>query len=203
MSIFLTQILNSYIMTLFKNTKTYLERIKEFFWPTIGFKRSLHYLILRVLRIKASAYEIASGFSLGVAVSFTPLLGGHCILALGFSWALRGNYAAALLGTLIGTPWTLPFMWYLGYKVEVVIANLIHKAFPNFEISPYLFGVQTFDISAFYKHPADLFWPTLLGSIPVGLIIGGCVFTVTYLGIRSYRTNKAHRKKHHDFRHRK
>ena len=192
-------------MTLFKSTqtKTPLDHIKNFFWPKIGFKRSLHYLMLRILRIKASSYAISSAFAAGVAVSFTPLLGGHCILALTICWALRGNYGAALLGTLAGTPWTLPFMWYLSYKVGIVIVSFVHEVLPNLDISHYLFGVKTFALKDFYKHPADLFWPTLLGSIPVGLIVWGLIFALTFSGINSYRNHERHRKKQHDFRHRK
>lgn len=192
-------------MTLFKSayTQSYTNKIKNLFWPKIGFKRSLRYLMFRVLRIRASPYAIASGLASGAAISFTPLLGGHCILALSFSWVLRGNYAAALLGTVVGTPWTLPFMWYLSYKVGTEIVNLAQKAFPDLAIPSYLFGVHTFDIKAFYKHPADLFWPTMVGSIPVGLMVWGCVFTLTFLGIRSYRNAKAQRNRPHDFRHRK
>ena len=52
----------------------------------------------------ASPYAIASGFACGSMVSFTPLLGLHFILAIVFAYIIRGNFVAALLGTIVGNP---------------------------------------------------------------------------------------------------
>ena len=51
---------------------------------------------------------VAASFALGVAVSFTPLLGLHWIIALGLAFALRLNKVDILLGTLVVNPLTLP-----------------------------------------------------------------------------------------------
>ena len=57
----------------------------------------------------------------GVAVSFTPLLGFHLIICYLGTWLMKGNLIAATVGTIIGNPWTFPFIFYLDYKVGTTI----------------------------------------------------------------------------------
>jgi uncharacterized protein (DUF2062 family) len=51
---------------------------------------------------------VAASFALGVAISFTPLLGLHWAIALALAFALRLNKLDVLLGTLVVNPLTLP-----------------------------------------------------------------------------------------------
>ena len=88
-------------------------RVKEILWPRKGFSRLYSYLVQRVLRMPGSAYSLASGFACGVAVSFTPLVGFHLLLACGLAYIIRGNLATALLGTIFGNPWTFPLIFVL------------------------------------------------------------------------------------------
>ena len=90
-----------------------LGKLREMLWPRKGFSRLYSYLVQRILRMPGSAYSLASGFACGVAVSFTPLLGFHLLLALGLAYFIRGNMATALLGTLFGNPWTFPLIFVL------------------------------------------------------------------------------------------
>ena len=51
---------------------------------------------------------VAASFAIGVAVSFTPLLGLHWIIALLIAVVLKLNKVDILLGTLVVNPLTLP-----------------------------------------------------------------------------------------------
>ncbi len=51
---------------------------------------------------------VAASFAIGVAISFTPLLGLHWIIALALAFVLRLNKLDVLLGTLVVNPLTLP-----------------------------------------------------------------------------------------------
>ncbi len=51
---------------------------------------------------------VAASFAIGVAISFTPLLGLHWVIALALAFALRLNKVDILLGTLVVNPLTLP-----------------------------------------------------------------------------------------------
>jgi hypothetical protein len=50
---------------------------------------------------------VAASFALGVAISFTPLIGFHWILALGLAVLLKLNKVDILLGTLVVNPLTI------------------------------------------------------------------------------------------------
>jgi uncharacterized protein (DUF2062 family) len=50
---------------------------------------------------------VAASFALGVAISFTPLIGLHWIIALFLAFTLRLNKVDILLGTLVVNPITL------------------------------------------------------------------------------------------------
>lgn len=104
------------------------ERVRGWLWPDIGWRRAGRYLVMRVQRLPGSPHSIAAGLAAGVAVSFTPLLGFHFLLAFAVAWAVRGNLIAAAAGTLTGNPWTFPFMfaasyhcgsWLLGRKAQL------------------------------------------------------------------------------------
>ncbi len=89
----------------------------------IKFSRSKRYIALRLRRLKGSPYELAVGFSCGIAISFTPFIGTHALLAITFSWILGGSMATAVIGTLFGNPWTFPFIWFLSYEIGEFILN--------------------------------------------------------------------------------
>jgi uncharacterized protein len=51
---------------------------------------------------------VAASFAIGVAISFTPLLGLHWLIALALAFVLKLNKVDILLGTLVVNPLTLP-----------------------------------------------------------------------------------------------
>ena len=91
--------------------------VREFFWPSLGFRRSTLYLVHRVRRLPDSPYSIAAGFACGTAVSFTPLIGLHFGIAAVLAWIMRADLLASALGTLLGNPWTLPFILLWLYHI--------------------------------------------------------------------------------------
>ena len=113
---------------------------------------------LKIYRIRDFPESVAIGLSWGAAVSFTPLLGFHLIICYLGTWLMRGNLIAATVGTIIGNPWTFPVFFYVDYKIGLL--------FFEEKINNYEFKVQFF-INNF----EDLFYPTLLGSLPLAFII--------------------------------
>ena len=119
----------------------------------------------KITKIKDFPESVAVGMAWGVAVSFTPLLGFHLIICYLGTWLMKGNLIAATVGTIIGNPWTFPFIFYLDYKVGTTI-YLNRIDYYEFKIS---FFVENFE---------NLFYPTLLGSIPLALIMWFLTFYV-------------------------
>ena len=182
-------------MSLFatRHPKSFLQKIKDSLFPPSGYKRAFKYLGYKIMRLKASPYSLAVGLASGVAVSFTPLLGGHLALAWILSWMLRGSYAAASFGTLVGMPWTLPFMWYLVYKTGETIILFIAKDFPKSPFSRDLFDPAVFNIHELFNNPGPLLWPMIVGVFPVCLTAWALVFFIVYFTKKAYDNKTSHK----------
>ena len=76
---------------------------------------------------------------------------------------MKGNLLAAAAGTVVGNPWTFPFIFFLDYKLGIFLG---------------IKGIDTINISTdfFINNFSSLFFPTLVGSIPLSI----CVWFITY-----------------------
>ena len=137
-------------------------------------KRIISYYKLRLARLPDSNYAISSGFACGAMVSFTPLLGLHFVLAVIFAFLIRGNFIAALIGTVVGNPVTFPFIWGLIYKIGTYLTNIKLQKITH-EINFDMIVNQTYEI----------FFPMLVG----GIIIAPLVWVITYYVIYSFVTS--------------
>ena len=141
--------------------------------------RILSYYKLRLARLPASNYAISSGFACGSMVSFTPLLGLHFLLAVIFAFVIRGNFIAALIGTIVGNPITFPFIWGLIYKVGTYVTTIEQANF-SYEINFNMIINQTYEI----------FFPMLVG----GIVIAPLVWIISYFIIHSFISSYNRRK---------
>ena len=119
--------------------------------------------IYKIIRIKDFPESVAIGLAWGAAVSVTPILGLHLIICYLGTWIMRGNLIAATVGTIVGNPWTFPFFFYLDYKIGIFFYYTKIEKY-EFKLN---FLVQNFE---------ELFFPTLLGSIPIAI----SVWLITY-----------------------
>ncbi|MEM7072754.1 MAG: DUF2062 domain-containing protein [Pseudomonadota bacterium] len=87
----------------------------SFLWPKLGWRRLSIYWSVRLLRLGENRSQIARGFAFGAALSFTPLIGLHILFAAAMAWLTGANVPAAAIGTLVGNPWTFPFIWWWIY----------------------------------------------------------------------------------------
>lgn len=150
-----------------------LSKVLSFFWPRIGWSRAWKYIMLRIQRLPGTPSSIAKGFACGVAVSFTPFIGAHLVLSGVVAWLMGGNVLAAVIGTVVGNPWTFPIIWILIFKTGkfLLSQNMIinHVDFIAF-FHNLMQSVITFDVQFFL----DNVWPVLLtmivGSIPYVII---------------------------------
>lgn len=131
----------------------------------------------RITKIKDFPESVAIGIAWGAAVSFTPLLGFHLIICYLGTWLMRGNLIAATVGTVVGNPWTFPFIFYLDYKLGTTI--FLERI-----------DFYEFKISFFVEHFEDLFYPTLLGSFPIAVI----VWFVTFFICKNFLINRINEK---------
>ena len=151
-----------------------IEKISGFFWPSIGWKRSSKYVGHRVARLKGSPYSIAAGFACGAAISFTPFVGLHLAGGAFLAWLIRGNLLAAWIGTIVGNPWTFPFIWSGTYKLGLAMGfgrelNETHVDFADF-FTQLLEAIKSFDLSFIADTAWPVLYPMMIGGTPCSII---------------------------------
>lgn len=162
---------------------------KELFWPKAGWRRVITYLKHRVFRLRASSYSIAVGFSCGVAMSFTPLVGLHFIIAAILSWPLRGNIIAAALGTMIGNPITFPIMWGASYKLGILLLGKPPVVGPDGSTG-IMAAIEQMGENTLLTNVVEITGPWMLGSMITGPCAAVVAFVLVKFGVRAYRKRR-------------
>jgi uncharacterized protein len=139
------------------------QRLRRWLWPHIGWQRMGIYVVKRATRLSDTPHGIAAGFACGVAISFTPFLGLHLVGAFLLCLLVRGNYLAAVAGTLVGNPWTFPFIWVTTYHLGHALLGT-----PAPQSGP----IQEWDLTTFIVEVEAVFWPMVVGGVPLALLVG-------------------------------
>jgi uncharacterized protein (DUF2062 family) len=169
-----------------------LRRVRDAFWPQMGWRRASQYTLYRIGRLPGSGYAIAGGFAWGAAMSFTPLIGFHILLAIFGAWLTRCSAVAAAIGTAVGNPWTFPFIWIGLYKIGIFMGFSVEGVDPDTMDFTSLFGHVTmafFDRD--WAYLADNAFPVLLpmlaASVPVAIIVWVIFFLLLKPVIERYK----------------
>lgn len=159
------------------------QRAREIVWPRAGWRRTALYAVHRLGRLPGTPYRIAAGFACGAAVSFTPFMGLHFILAALLALLVRGNVIASAIGTAVGNPWTFPFIWIWTYKlgrwmlggagVSLLQEHMsMHYIFHNF---------------------TSVFWPITVGSVPTAIVAWFIFFWLVRALVLQYQRRRERR----------
>ena len=136
--------------------------------------RQKRYWISKIKRLKGTPNSVAIGIACGVAVSFTPFVGAHLVLAMASAWLLRGNIVAGALGTAFGNPWTFPFIWisvlYTGRKMLGEGYDGIADVNFGVFFSDAFKALVNLDMVAFGHDLWPILYPMIVGSIPYVLV---------------------------------
>lgn len=157
-----------------RTPRTILKKLREVLWPSMGWRRALTYVRHRTLRLSDTSRKIAVGLAIGAAISFTPIVGTHFIQAAVMAYIVRANVTSALIGTLVGNPWTFPFMWWASISFGSLLLGLF--GFPASTVLP-----DVIDFSIFWgiatHEPMRIFLPWLVG----GYLMACLTWTPFYL----------------------
>lgn len=149
--------------------------MREFFWPTAGWNRSTRYVFHRVARIPGSAYSLAAGFACGAAISFTPFIGLHFVLAAMLAYIMRANILASAIGTVVGNPWTFPFIWTGVFKVGSRLVHAHDVAAHEVDflsvLTESMAAMHRLDFGYLFDTAWPVLFPLLVGSVPVGIFV--------------------------------
>lgn len=169
------------------------------FWPKMGWRRAYRYLLYRIGRLPGSGATIAGGFAWGAAMSFTPFIGLHIILSVFVAWIFRCSIVAAVLGTLVGNPWTFPFIWIWLYKAGVYMGfgqTGIDAEAMNFSalFSKITDAALSGDWVYLGENALPVLKPMLMASIPSAIIVWVIFFLLLKPIIERYKSAAAMRR---------
>ena len=137
----------------------------------------------KLIKISDTPHAISLGFSIGVFVSFTPLIGIHIIIALVISWMIRANYFSAIIGTFIGTPFTYPFIWF----ASIYVGNFF---MPIKDLNLLTLDVKQLYLFDFFDNMKSLFPSFLIGAFLLGVLSSIFSYFFTKQIISFYRKKR-------------
>ena len=152
----------------------------------------------RLARIDGTPYAIAAGFATGAAISFTPFVGLHIILAAIIAWIVRGNILTSAIGTAVGNPWTFPFIWAATYNLGINIlcgdaaddlVEQLDRMFGNFTIV----DLVNDPLNALGPFLETIFFPMLLGGIIIGASLWFFIYWPIYKLVSEYKIKQLKR----------
>ena len=132
------------------------------------------YWLAKIKQLKGTPNSVAIGISCGIAVSFTPFVGAHLVLAMLLAWILRGNAVAAALGTAFGNPWTFPFIWLSVLYTGRVFLGMTSDGIANVDFTTMFTkafdALINFDFRVFASDIWPVLYPMIVGCIPYVLV---------------------------------
>ncbi len=160
--------------------RTVWQKYTEYLWPSMGVNAFLRWLEIRIKRTPEGRDKVAMGAAVGMFATFIPLVGLQVLLMLGLCKLLRGNFWVSVLISFLGNPWTFPFIWLVSYQLGMAILFREGSIIPD-DISLW----HVVDNMGFYF---DAFiWPTLVGGLPLGLLMAIITYYVVRFNVRSYQ----------------
>ncbi len=171
-----------------------LKKVRNFFWPEIGFQRTAKYISHKVNRISGSPHAIALGFAAGAFASFTPLIGFHFVVAALIAWAVGGNLLASAIGTSVGNPLTFPFIWFITHNTGSYLLG--QEGREEISISAPEAGMKLLftDPARFFSELwaglEPVFFPMCVGAIPLGLSCGIVAYLLLKPAVGRYKERR-------------
>ena len=143
-------------------------------WPSMGWKAWGRYILLKLRRSASDPHRVAMGVAIGMWANFLPLPGLGSSLSISFAYLLRANMLAAFIGQLVGNAWTMPIIWWVSYKVGLVVFPLTDNSIGFGEL------MRNFNITYVLEN-----WRILARSVMLPVAMGGQILGVP-LAVISY-----------------
>jgi uncharacterized protein (DUF2062 family) len=171
---------------------SFTARVRDWVWPRIGLRRALTFHWHRLKRLPGTPDSIAAGFGWGLAISMTPLLGGHMALSALFAWVFRSSILAASIATFALNPWTAPPVWLATYYTGRVLDGQSLGEVPSFlrMFSGMGEALATRDWELFMRDVWPVFKPMLVGSVPLAIVAGLGSYVLLHTALSRFRDRR-------------
>lgn len=146
-------------------------------------KRYTRDRIKSIFKLEDSPKRIASAFSLGIFIAFSPAIGLHTISCFFFAWLFRLNKLVVFTAAFINNPWTIVPMYgfclWLGVKIT------------GSEITTPQIAWNELTAASAYLILKPYFWSFIAGTLVVGVAAAIISYFFIYWVVVRYRNKEA------------
>jgi uncharacterized protein len=145
----------------------------------------------QLLHTHDTPHRTAAAYALGVFFGFSPFLGLHTILGLGFAFALNLNRVAVLLGVYSNLPWILPAYYTLSTVAGAAILRVQVPPGLLRQLTSAVADASWSDFRAVVGTLAPLAWAYVLGSTLGALILAAIAYRLALAAVLAHRVRHA------------
>jgi uncharacterized protein len=139
--------------------------------------RGIRHLYKRILRTKSSPHDIALGMALGMFVGLLPIIPFQTVLVLAVAVALRCSKLAALMGTLVTNPLTIPFLYLFMFRLGRFLLPDTRGRF----------NPEHLTIHDLLQKGTHFYGSMFLGGVLIGLPCAVLTYVLTLKAIRAHQ----------------
>ena len=167
-----------------RHKRSVFQHLRAWLWPRGGWGRAAQYMGHRIGRIPDTPYRIAAGFACGAAVSFTPFMGLHILVAIAMAFLIRANMLSATVGTVIGNPWTFPIIWAASFEVgNYILSRETHLPL-----------MSLIDLEMVLTDPwhaiEPVFLPMLVGGVAMAVVAWVLFYYIISVMVAAYQARR-------------
>ena len=129
-------------------------------------------MLVRLRQLEGNPHHLALGMGVGIFVSIMPIIPFQTLVAFGLAFLVRGSKSAAVLGTWLSNPLTIPLVYYANYKAGCLLlgceTTLERIAFDSFG--------QLMELGM------EVTLAMLVGGAVIGAVLGVAAYFATFRG---------------------
>ncbi|MHC4914711.1 MAG: DUF2062 domain-containing protein [Planctomycetota bacterium] len=155
----------------------------------------------KIIRLNDSPESIATGASIGFFVGMLPVYGFQMMIAFAVAAVARINKVAAIIPAWVTNPLTIPPILFIQYHVgKLLVGGEDVAGVPEKigRLARAAGAVSPFDLKntsrqvfvAARELGWEILWPTLIGSIVTGTLLGLAAYPLTLRGVLWYRRRR-------------
>ncbi len=129
-----------------------------------------HKIIQSFKELHGNPHYLAMGMGIGVFVGMTPTFPLHTIISVPLAHLFKGSKRAAMLGVWVSNPLTLPFCYYIAYKLGMLILD---------KPSPFT-SLSLNSFTDVLNLGAEIAGAMMLGGLALGAPLGIIAYIVTH-----------------------
>lgn len=158
--------------------------------PLLKKNKKLYQTLFKKLeKVHAQPYAVAAGFACGAAISMTPFIGFHLILAALSAFILRASVVASALGTVVGNPWTFALTFPATLYTGRLILGEPSKEKTNFTLlfENMVQAVRHADLNLLLNDVWPVLYPMIVGCIPYYIVVWFASYVIVKHAVEKYK----------------